>query len=165
MNTACYIHNRVTIRKGTACTLYELWKGKKASVSYFHVFGSKCYILQDRDQRRKMDPKSEEGIFLGYSTNSRAYRVYNNRTNVIMESINVVVDDAPTDWTNVMPHDAPSIPQASVEVEGEELEEVHTDDEVVEVRQPTTTKGPSTRIQKNHPPDAIIGQLDHGVTT
>ncbi|MCI35882.1 gag-pol polyprotein, partial [Trifolium medium] len=82
-----------------------------------------------------------------------------------MESINVVVDDAPTDWTDVMPHAAPSIPQASVEVEGEESEEDHTDNEVVEVRQPTATKGPSTRIQKNHPPDAIIGQLDHGVTT
>ncbi|PNX62594.1 putative gag-pol polyprotein [Trifolium pratense] len=40
-----------------------------------------------------MDPKAEEGIFLGYSTNSRAYRVYNLRTKVIVESINVVIDD------------------------------------------------------------------------
>ncbi|MCH87110.1 gag-pol polyprotein [Trifolium medium] len=32
---------RVTLRRGTACTLYELWKGKKPNVSYFHVFGSK----------------------------------------------------------------------------------------------------------------------------
>jgi len=39
-----------------------------------------------------MDPKSDEGIFLGYSTNSRAYRVYNSRTQVVMESINVVID-------------------------------------------------------------------------
>jgi len=41
-----------------------------------------------------MDPKSDEGIFMGYSTNNRAYRVYNNRTQVVMESINVVIDDA-----------------------------------------------------------------------
>jgi len=32
-------------------------------------------------------------IFLGYSTNSRAYRVFNKRTETVMESINVVIDD------------------------------------------------------------------------
>jgi transposase InsO family protein len=72
MNTACYVHNRVTLRKGTSSTLYEIWKGRKPTVKYFHIFGSKCYILTDREQRRKMDPKSDEGVFLGYSTNSRA---------------------------------------------------------------------------------------------
>ncbi|GAU44283.1 hypothetical protein TSUD_371830 [Trifolium subterraneum] len=94
MNTACYIHNKVTLRSGTTTTLYELWKNKKPTVKYFHVFGSKCHILADREQRRKLDPKSDEGIFLGYSSNSRAYRVYNSRTKVIMESSNVVVDDS-----------------------------------------------------------------------
>jgi len=63
MNTTCYIHNRVTLRTGTTTTLYELWKGRKPTVKYFHVFGSKCYILSDRDYRRKMDPKIDERIF------------------------------------------------------------------------------------------------------
>ena len=93
MNIACYIHNRVTLRKGSSATLYEIWRGRKPTVKYFHVFGSKCYILADHEQRRKMDPKSDEGIFLGYSTNSRAYRVFNSRTKVMMESINVIIDD------------------------------------------------------------------------
>jgi hypothetical protein len=44
-----------------------------------------------------MDPKSDEGIFLGYSTNSRAYIVFNSRTKVAMESINVVIDDVSED--------------------------------------------------------------------
>ncbi|CAJ2645128.1 unnamed protein product [Trifolium pratense] len=96
MNTTCYIHNRVTLRKGTATTLYELWKNRKPTVKYFHVFGSKCYILADREPRIKLDPKSDEAIFLGYSTNSRAYRVFNSRTRTMMESINVVVDDSDT---------------------------------------------------------------------
>lgn len=65
MNTSCCIHNRVTLRKGTLTTLYEMWKGRKPIVKYFHVFGSKCYIFADREQRRKMDPNSDEGIFLG----------------------------------------------------------------------------------------------------
>ena len=42
INTACYVNNRVTLRKVTTSTLYELWKGRKPTVKYFHVFGSKC---------------------------------------------------------------------------------------------------------------------------
>lgn len=49
INIACYIHNRVTIRSKIKATLYELWKGRKLNVKYFHVFGSKCYILADRE--------------------------------------------------------------------------------------------------------------------
>jgi hypothetical protein len=62
-------------------------------VKYFKTFGSKCYILRDRENLGKFDTKSDEGIFLGYSTNSRAYRVFNKRTEIVMESINVIVDD------------------------------------------------------------------------
>lgn len=57
MNIACYIHNRVTLRTGTSATLYELWKGMKPTIKYFHVFGSKCYIRADREQIRKMIPR------------------------------------------------------------------------------------------------------------
>ena len=68
--------------------------GKRSlRVKYFHVFGSKCYILNDRENLGKFDAKSDEGIFLGYSTNSRAYRAYNKRTKTVMESINIVIDD------------------------------------------------------------------------
>jgi len=93
MNTACHIHKRVTLRAGTSTTLYEFWKGRKPIVKYFHVFGSKCYILANRDYRRKMDPKSDEGIFIEYSTNNIAYRVFNSITKTVMESINVVIHD------------------------------------------------------------------------
>ena len=67
---------------------------KEAESKYFQVFGSKCYILNDRENLGKFDAKSDEGIFLGYSTTSRAYRVFNKRTKTVMESINVKIDDA-----------------------------------------------------------------------
>jgi hypothetical protein len=51
------------------------------------------YILRDRENLGKFDPKNDESIFLGYSTNSRAYRVYNTITKTVIESINVVIDD------------------------------------------------------------------------
>ena len=72
-------------------TPYEIWRGKKPNLSHFHIFGSKCYILNDREHLGKFDSKSYEIVFLGYSNNSRAYRVYNMRTQTIMESVNIVV--------------------------------------------------------------------------
>ena len=74
-----------------------MWKEKKPKVKYFRIFGSKCYILKDRENVGKFDARSNEGIFLEYSTSSRAYRVYNNRTKTVMESCNVTVDDEVSD--------------------------------------------------------------------
>ncbi|MGV8048653.1 hypothetical protein PJP07_31105, partial [Mycobacterium kansasii] len=48
-------------------TAYEMWFKKKPSVKYFCTFGSKCYILYDREILRKFDAKIGEGIFLGYA--------------------------------------------------------------------------------------------------
>jgi hypothetical protein len=52
-------------QKPTRFLMREIWRGKKPTVKYFRVFGSKCYILRDRENLRKFDPKSDEGIFLG----------------------------------------------------------------------------------------------------
>ena len=52
------------------------------------------YILNGRKHLGKFDSKCNNGVFLGYSMNSNAYRVYKMGTQTIMESINVVVDDA-----------------------------------------------------------------------
>ena len=93
MNTLCHTGNRIFFRAGTKKTSYEIWREKKSKVKYFRVFGSKCYILNDRKNLEKFDAKSDKGIFVGYSTNSQAYRVYNKRTKTVMESINVVIDN------------------------------------------------------------------------
>ena len=74
-------------------TPYEIWRGKKPNLKYFHEIGNTCFILNDKEERSKFDAKSDESIFLGYSLNSRANLVYNKSTNAIMEFVNVVVDD------------------------------------------------------------------------
>ena len=91
VNTACYTLNRVYFRPDTKKTPYELWRGKKPVVKYFRVFGNDCYILQDRENLEKFDAKSDKGLFIGYSTSSRAYRVYNLITKIVMKSNNVVI--------------------------------------------------------------------------
>ena len=93
VNTACHTLNRVYFRPDSKQTPYELWRGKKPVVKYFRIFGSDCYIPHDRENLEKFDAKSNKGYFLGYSSISRAYRVYNLRTKIVMESFNVVIND------------------------------------------------------------------------
>ena len=94
VNTSCYILNRVLIRSSLNKTPYELWKNKKPNISYFKVFGSKCFILNSKDNIGKFDAKSNVGIFLGYSSSSKAYRVFKKKTMVVEESIHVVFDES-----------------------------------------------------------------------
>ncbi|KAK2402513.1 putative mitochondrial protein [Trifolium repens] len=172
MNIACYVHNRVTLRKGTTSTLYELWKDRKPTVKHFHIFGSECFILADREPRRKLDPKSEKGFFLGYSTNSRAYKVYNTKTQVVMESVNVVVKDSSDKENegvdqgtpvsvNAEPDDGASTPASMNEADERTIEE----DNDESARPQAASKGPSVRVQKNHPLDLVIGNPEQGITT
>ncbi|KAL4573803.1 hypothetical protein LXL04_020621 [Taraxacum kok-saghyz] len=93
VNTACYTQNRSIIVKRHGKTAYEMLKGRSPDVSYFHVFGCVCYILNQRDPRSKFEPKADEGIFLGYSSESKAYRVFNSKSQSIEELAHVKIDD------------------------------------------------------------------------
>ena len=78
VNTACYILNRISTRPIIKKTSYEIWNGRKSNIYYFHIFGYKCFILNNgKDDLGKFDAKSDEAIFLGYSTSSKAYRIFN----------------------------------------------------------------------------------------
>src|SRR5271156_6594925 len=92
VSTSVYTLNRVQLKKDTNKTPYELWYGYTPNVSYFIIFGSQCYILKD-DRNGKLDSKSDEGIFLGYSTKSKAYKCLNKASNKIIESANVKIDE------------------------------------------------------------------------
>nr|GFB82364.1 Gag-Pol polyprotein [Tanacetum cinerariifolium] len=76
-------------------TPYHIINDRKPSVKFFHIFSSVCYIVRDGENLDKMKEKGDECIFVGYSTQSRAYRVFNKRTRVIMESIHVNFDELP----------------------------------------------------------------------
>jgi len=92
VSTTIYTLNQVQIRSKTGKTPYELLFGITSTVKYFRVFGSKYYIKRDEDLG-KFDARSDEGIFLGYSTQSKAYQYYNKRLRKIIESTNVNVDE------------------------------------------------------------------------
>jgi hypothetical protein len=74
-------------------TSYELLTGKKPNVSYFIVFGSKCFILIKRGRNSKFAPKAEEGFLLGYDSNTRACIVFNKSTGLVEVSCDIVFDE------------------------------------------------------------------------
>jgi len=88
VNTACYILNRIIIHP-ILKTPNEPFLGKISNISYFKVFGCKCFIFNTKDNLGKFDSKSDEHIFLGYSTSSKAYRVFNKRSLNVEESMHV----------------------------------------------------------------------------
>jgi len=65
-------------------TPYELLNGRKPNIVYFRVFGCKCYILK-KDTRLSKEKKCDEGFLLGYSTTSKAYRVWNLASGTLEE--------------------------------------------------------------------------------
>ncbi|KAI3680869.1 hypothetical protein L6452_35646 [Arctium lappa] len=93
VNTACFTQNRSLIIKRFGKTTYELFLGRKHSISFLHIFGCQCFILNNRDQLGKFDPKADDGIFLGYSSISKAYRVFNKRRQTVEETIHVTFDE------------------------------------------------------------------------
>jgi hypothetical protein len=74
-------------------TPYELWFGRPASIKHFRVFGSKCYIKNNDENLGKYDDRADEGIFLGYATNSEGYRCYDKRLHKMVDCIDVKIDE------------------------------------------------------------------------
>jgi hypothetical protein len=62
-------------------------------VSHFHVFGCKCFILKKGKKLDKFQARSVDGIFFGYASHYRAYRVLNLETNQIVETCEVTFDE------------------------------------------------------------------------
>jgi transposase InsO family protein len=93
VNTACHTSKCLYIHKLLKKTPYELLIGNKSNVSYFRVFGSKCYVLQKRSNSSKFAPKVYEGFMLGYDLNSRAYRVFNKDSGCVETTYDTVFDE------------------------------------------------------------------------
>nr|GFA67645.1 hypothetical protein [Tanacetum cinerariifolium] len=112
--TACFTQNCSLVIPRHEKTPYHIINDRKPSVKLFYIFGFVCYIVREGENLDKMKEKGDECIFVGdeehldkmkekgykcifvgYSNQSRAYRVFNKRTRVIMESIHVNFDKLP----------------------------------------------------------------------
>ncbi|GJY35577.1 ribonuclease H-like domain-containing protein [Tanacetum coccineum] len=89
VNTACYVLNRVLVTKPQMKTPYEILMGRSPNISFMRPFGCPLTILNTLDHLGKFDGKSEEGYLLGYSTNSKGFRVYNRVTRKVQDCLHV----------------------------------------------------------------------------
>ncbi|GJS15589.1 retrovirus-related pol polyprotein from transposon TNT 1-94 [Tanacetum coccineum] len=155
VDTSTYILNRILIRAILGKTPYELLRGRKPTLDYFRVFGSKCFILNTKDYLTKFDPKSYEGVFLGYSQNSKAYIILNKHTRKVKESLNVTFDETPPpSKTSPLVDDDLNEEEAIKITEKKNLENDIMDetleiDEIVNIKE-----------SRNHPLENVIGNLN-----
>nr|GEZ00998.1 hypothetical protein [Tanacetum cinerariifolium]GEZ01234.1 hypothetical protein [Tanacetum cinerariifolium] len=94
--TACFTQNHSIIRLRHRKTPYKLLHDKLIDLSYFYVFGALCYPTNDGENLGKLQPKANIGIFIGYPTTKKAFRIYNRRTRRIIKTIHVDFDDLTT---------------------------------------------------------------------
>nr|GEY22538.1 copia protein [Tanacetum cinerariifolium] len=78
--TACFTQNHSIIHKRFDKTPYELINKRKPNIKFFHVFGCRCYLINDYEDVGKLKAKGDIGVFVGYSKESTAFRIYNKRT-------------------------------------------------------------------------------------
>nr|GEV73464.1 retrovirus-related Pol polyprotein from transposon TNT 1-94 [Tanacetum cinerariifolium] len=90
--TACFTQNRSINHKRFDKTPYELINKRKPNIKFFHVFGCRCYLLNDYDDVGKLKANKDIRVFVGYSKESTVFRIYNKRTRKIHKSVNVNFD-------------------------------------------------------------------------
>ncbi|GJW65004.1 retrovirus-related pol polyprotein from transposon TNT 1-94 [Tanacetum coccineum] len=155
VDTSTYILNRILIRAILGKTPYELLRGRKPTLDYFRVFGSKCFILNTKDYLTKFDPKSYEGVFLGYSQNSKAYIILNKHTRKVEESLNVTFDETPPPSKTSPLVDDDLDEEEAIKVTEKKNLENDIVDETLEVDEIINIKE-----SRNHPLENVIGNLN-----
>ncbi|GKE53349.1 putative ribonuclease H-like domain-containing protein, partial [Tanacetum coccineum] len=81
--------NRVLVVKPHNKTPYKLFRGRTPALSFMRPFGCHVTILNTLDYLGKFNGKSDEGFFVGYSMNSKSFRVYNIRTRKVEENLHI----------------------------------------------------------------------------
>ncbi|GJR62378.1 retrovirus-related pol polyprotein from transposon TNT 1-94 [Tanacetum coccineum] len=87
--TACYTQIRSIIISKHEKTAYHIINDRKPSIKHLHIFGCICYLTRDGENLDKMKEKGDPCVMVGYSTQSKGYRVYNKRTQLIVESVHI----------------------------------------------------------------------------
>nr|GEY82488.1 putative ribonuclease H-like domain-containing protein [Tanacetum cinerariifolium] len=104
VNTSCYVKNRVLVTKPQNKTPYKLLHGRTPSTDFMRPFGCPVTILNTLDPLGKFDGKVDEEFLVGYCVSGKAFRVFNNRTRIVQETLHInflenkpsVADSGPT---------------------------------------------------------------------
>ncbi|GKD95241.1 retrovirus-related pol polyprotein from transposon TNT 1-94 [Tanacetum coccineum] len=172
--TTCYTQNRSLIIPKHEKTPYHIINDRKPTHKHLHIFGYTCYITRDGENLNKMKEKGDSSILVGYTTQSKGYRVYNKRTKLIIESIHINFDELKkmtmaSDYDNSGPapqlqktyvHNKPTTPPTNVNAE-----ENNTDQATDAQFQPYEFINPLCTPTKNHPLEQVRGNPSKPVQT
>jgi len=92
-STVVFLQNRLPTKALKDKTPFEAWYDYKPSLNFLRVFGSLCFSHIPQAKRDKLDKKSEPGIFVGYISSSKAYKVYQPQTGKIIVSRDVFFNE------------------------------------------------------------------------
>ena len=87
--TACYIRNRCPTRALQNDVPYTAWTGKVPTAAHFKTFGVIAHMLEKGKHLGKFDSKTRKCIFIGYSLESKAFRLWDPIANKILKSRDV----------------------------------------------------------------------------
>ena len=92
---AQYLRNR-SYQRRTNSTAYEIFTGTKPDMGSIYSFGAPCFIYTE-GPKQKMQPRGQEGIYLGINPASKSYYVLNRKSNKVITSRNVRILDLPSE--------------------------------------------------------------------
>jgi len=168
VSTSCYVMNRVLIRPILKKTPYELFNGRKHNINHLRVFGCSCFVLNNgKENLGKFDEKADHGIFIGYSLNSHAYRIYNKRLMSVEESVHVVFDEVDRKSIQISKNSAEEDEQ-NISLEKlnicAEKQPVDCSKQLIKILQQSELPK-EWRIPRDLSMENIIGQIKEGVST
>ena len=77
INCASYIQNRVPHKQLDGMIPFEAWSGHKLDVTHFRIFGSRAWDRIPIEKKKALQPQSQECLFVGYSEDSKGYKLIN----------------------------------------------------------------------------------------
>ncbi|GKE12261.1 retrovirus-related pol polyprotein from transposon TNT 1-94 [Tanacetum coccineum] len=160
--TACFTQNCSIVHTRHNKTPYELIRGMKPNIQYFYVFGSICYLTNDRDDLGKMKPKASIGIFIGYPESSRGFQeqvATEPNSTVLNENADEFVQEDVADFEGNMFYIPPQTPVFEV------AESSLTYQDPSNMHEFHQKHRSSDMWTKNHPIEQVIGDPSKHVMT
>ena len=145
LSTAVYIRNLCPTKSVVDMTPFEAWNGEKPDVHHLKVFGSTCYAHIPKDERKKLDSKAREAIFLGYGKEKKGYRLYDTTTKKVFFSRDVIFNEEKLYKENKSETNKVNQLDTIVEADEEENElevEQEVEGNAEELNRPTRTRRP-----------------------
>ncbi|KAH9768805.1 hypothetical protein KPL71_011738 [Citrus sinensis] len=108
-STAVFLQNRLPTRAVRDKTPFEAWYGYKPSLKFLRIFGCLCFTHVPQISRDKLDKRALPGIFIGYSSVAKAYKVFQPQTGKIIISKDVhFMEDEEWNWDDAKKMDSTS---------------------------------------------------------